>query len=1321
MKHKHTIQNILIGIVGVIVCLVVAALIAINTPWFRNYLRAEIGKLALENTGARVEIGSLSTHWTSFVFDLNNVIVYGRPLSANEPPLFKMARLEVGIRFLPLFHKRFELSSLILDQPALHVRIDSQGNSNLPVSPHSTASTSTPDQLFNLEIANCTINSGQIFYNDAQIPVDAQLHDLKLEAGYSALRAQYSGSLSYDNGRLLTRQLAPIDNAMQVQFSATRSGLSLSPLILTSGASRINLNARVANYQTPNITGTYSGNLSTAELASALHSTSLPIGNVALNGKLAYQAGQNRPFIAALNVQGQMQSDLLQFQAGQQSIAVTAVSTPYELKNAALQVPNLTANILGGAASVHLEMEHLDAPHATSRVQASLHGVSLASASSELASRNVRRIPLDGTTDLQLNAAWTGSIADTVARARLAIASRRNTASSQGIPVNGLITVAYDGPRDRISFGQSYVRTANTRLSIAGSLSSQKSGSSTVTLLATTSNLAGTVKLATMVQNAMNRSRTPTHIPSLAGSANLTVRATGSAKHPTIQGRLTAQNLAIDGSRWLSLAFNIDGNSSGISIQKGRLIAAGNSAITFGGKTGLHNWTIAPSSPIQFHTSVSHMSLANIQQIGQLNYPVTGDLSADISVAGTRSQPNGKARIMVTKASAWDEPISSLAIDAQSSGGTIQSTVDLQMPAGTASASGSYTPSTQQYSVNLKASGIKLAQIPPLQKSAPIQGTASLSASGSGTIHDPQLAAKLSIPQLQADGQTISGTEAQINIANQHARLELRSAVDKGSVSANGDIALTGDRYTTATVDVQSLPIGAIAGNVFSSQGSKFGGNTSIHLAASGPLKSPSQMQAHLRIPTLSLTYETAQIGLVRPLVADYTGGTLTIMPAEIKGPATDITFGGTVPVKSKAAFSLAANGSVDLAALQQFDPNVQAAGQITLHLKTAGQISKPTMQGQLRVVNAEFMTENFPLGLDDLNAQINLSGNRADIANFSGTVGGGKVSAHGFATIGHGSTFNLGMNAETVRLQYPEGMRSVLTAQLNFRGSTSSSYLTGRVLVDNLEFTKQLDLASFAGSFSTISTGGPPSPFESNAKVNIAVQSAQQISLASNKLSIGGSANLDVIGTLAQPIVLGRIALTNGEVFFLGKRFEIQSGTISFANPVRTEPVVQMYVSTRIEQYNITLNLTGPVDRLTTNYTSQPALPPADIIHLLAFGNTLEEASAQPSQGAAMGAESVLASGVGSHVAGKLENATGISQLTIDPLATSSSGRPGQQIGIQERVTGSLLFTFSTNVTTTQGQTVELQYDLNSRVSVTVLRDQNGGYGLDLRWHKVF
>jgi outer membrane protein assembly factor BamA len=233
--------------------------------------------------------------------------------------------------------------------------------------------------------------------------------------------------------------------------------------------------------------------------------------------------------------------------------------------------------------------------------------------------------------------------------------------------------------------------------------------------------------------------------------------------------------------------------------------------------------------------------------------------------------------------------------------------------------------------------------------------------------------------------------------------------------------------------------------------------------------------------------------------------------------------------------------------------------------------------------------------------------------------------------------------------------------------------------------------------------------------------QSQADLALASSRLSVGGLANLNMIGTLANPVLLGRVSLTSGEIFYLGKRFELQNGTIAFADPTHTNPVLNLFVNTSIEQYNLTLKLTGPVDRLKTSYTSDPSLSQVDIIHLLAFGNTNAEADSAPASSEASGAESVLASGVTSQLTGKFQSLTGLSQLTIDPLATNTQGDPGAQVAIQQRVTGSILFTYSTNVNETQDQTASLKYDFNKRLSVTILRDQNGGYGVGVRVHKVF
>ncbi|HSM85587.1 MAG TPA: translocation/assembly module TamB domain-containing protein, partial [Candidatus Limnocylindrales bacterium] len=201
----------------------------------------------------------------------------------------------------------------------------------------------------------------------------------------------------------------------------------------------------------------------------------------------------------------------------------------------------------------------------------------------------------------------------------------------------------------------------------------------------------------------------------------------------------------------------------------------------------------------------------------------------------------------------------------------------------------------------------------------------------------------------------------------------------------------------------------------------------------------------------------------------------------------------------------------------------------------------------------------------------------------------------------------------------------------------------------------------------------------------------------------------------------LGRTTLTRGEVFLAGNRYVLQSGTLDFLNPVRTAPVVNIHARTTIDQYNITLNIDGPIERLHTEYTSDPALPPVDIINLIAFGKTTEAAGANPAPTGAMGAQSLIAQGISSQVSGRIAKFAGISHLSIDPALGGNGQDPGARIAVQQRVTSNLFVTFATDVTSTQRQAIEVEYQLNRRWSVSGVRDQNGGFGVDGHFHKDF
>ncbi len=1323
MSWKKKVGIALVVILAVLVLLAGAVYFYVQTPAFNRFALNKIVEETQAATGARMRIGRVDIHWRKLGVDFYNVILYGRQ-GETAPPLLRADHLGVGLKIVSFLKRDVDLAEIILDRPVLNLRVDAKGQTNIPQSNGSKNTANPVDTLFKMAIGHVLVTNGQIDYNDQQTPLIADLSYFRADIKFGFFSRNYTGSVAYSRGRIVAGSFNPIEHSAQLDFAATPSQLDLNPVTISAGKSHITAHAILFDYNNPRVQGTYDAIILTPELATILKEPSIPSGQVAATGSLRYQNQPGRSFLASLYADGRIASPELLVRSGGIATSAKSVRGAFTLENGNLRVPNLDADLFQGHVNANAQISDLTGKAAT-RINATVRNVSLDRVTDTLPRGSYERVRATGQVNAQAQASWSGTIDNIQAQAHVTIVSpAAKQPSGSVIPLNGVLDVRYDGARSTIAFGQSHLQTGATQLALSGTVSKQSNLSvqANTTDLHELSALITEIGAATAKPSASTQPQ-PARPLDIHGSARFSGQASGAAKDPHIQGQLLANDVEVEGSRWRTIRANIDAGSSRVAVQNGSLQSLPRGDLEFSASVGLADWSLTPSSPISIHATGSNLSVAALERLGKEHYPVDGTLSANISIDGTKQNPSGRGSIQVTKATAWEEPVNNLSLNFQASGASIQSTLALQIPAGSANANVTFNPASERYDAKLTTSGLKLDQIHEIQaQKLDLAGILNASVQGQGTLKDPQLSGNFQVSQLRFHGQSVSSADATLAVANQHANFTLHSVVAQGDVSARGDVALAGDYNTNAALDVRSVPIGAVLATYIPGAPPDLQGQTEIHATLSGPLKDPERVQAHVEIPTFTLAYQSANLALVEPLRLDYRQGVATIQETEFKGNGTDLKLQGVIPVKgsSTASFNIAANGGVDLSLIQGFTRSIQSSGRVDLNITGSGDFKNPDIKGQVKVENAYFSSESTPLGVEGINGQINVAGRRLDVSQFSGKAGGGTIALTGFMLYGSQSEFNLSLQANSVRLRYPQGLRSILNCNLQLTGSTAASNLTGRVLIDRLSFTQQFDLANFAGQFTSGSSSSSSSPFEQNMRLSVAVQSAQDLNLASSQVSMQGSANLNVTGTLANPVVLGRATLTGGDVFFLGKRYDVQSGTIEFANPVRTQPVLNLNVKTTVEQYDLTLNFTGPVDRLRTTYTSDPPLPPSDIISLLALGTTAEE-SATSTTPASLGAESVVANGVASQFSGALQKFAGISQLTIDPLAASNTTNPGAQLSIQQRVTGNLLLTFSTDVTSTQATAVQLQYKTTKQTSVTVLRDQYGGYAIDFRVHKTF
>jgi translocation and assembly module TamB len=593
-------------------------------------------------------------------------------------------------------------------------------------------------------------------------------------------------------------------------------------------------------------------------------------------------------------------------------------------------------------------------------------------------------------------------------------------------------------------------------------------------------------------------------------------------------------------------------------------------------------------------------------------------------------------------------------------------------------------------------------------------------------VKDPQLQATIEIPQLQMQKQTVQGLKFQTTVQNHVATIALDSDVAKVALKARGTVRIETPYMADIRLDSGKINFQPLVALYAPAQAANLSGQTELHATVRGPLADKNRVEAHLEIPNLDVHYRQFQLAAAKPIIADYKNGTATLQPTSIRGTGTNIEAQAIVPVTTPKAASFLVKGNVDLGIAQMFVPDITSSGQLQFDIDSKRYGPGANLNGQIKIVNANLHTVDSPVGLDNANGVLNVTQTRLEISSFEGQMGGGTVNATGAVAYRPAIQFQLGLSANDIRVRYPEGVRAILASNLALTGNTQESQLTGQVKIQRVSFTPDFDLSTFTSQFSggAPSDSGTPGSFTQGMKLNIAVQSTNQMNLVSSQVSIKGDANLRVVGTAADPVILGRSNLTGGEFFLAGNRYQVDHGTIDFLNPVRTEPVLNIQVKTRIDQYNITLGLNGPVERLQTTYTSDPALPPVDIINLIATGKTVESAAANPSPSptSALGAQSLLASGISSQVSGKIAKLAGVSQLQIDPgLGTDNGQNPGARVAIQQRVTSNLLVTFATDITSTQRQAIQIEYKFNPKWSVSATRNQNGGFGVDGRYRKDF
>jgi translocation and assembly module TamB len=491
-------------------------------------------------------------------------------------------------------------------------------------------------------------------------------------------------------------------------------------------------------------------------------------------------------------------------------------------------------------------------------------------------------------------------------------------------------------------------------------------------------------------------------------------------------------------------------------------------------------------------------------------------------------------------------------------------------------------------------------------------------------------------------------------------------------------------------------------------------------------LSTPRDLKATAEIQSLGADIEHVQVQSVGPLRFEIADQILTIQQLHLAGTGTDFTAQGKAHLSGAQELDLRMDGSVNLTLLQSLNPKILARGNLGVNLNASGTLSQPVLQGRIEVKNTFVSHNDFPSGLSDLNGVLVFDRNRIQIEKLSGTTGGGAIALTGSASY-QGGIFQLdfGATAQGVRLRYPPGVSSTANADMRLTGTTNAALLTGNVVVTKLAVTPGFDFGAYIEKSKQSIVLTQNDSLASRLKLDVHVMTTPELQMQTAIARLSGNADLRVRGTADRPAILGRVEVLEGEISFNGNKYKLDRGDVTFANPAKTQPIIDLQASTRVRDYDITVQFRGDAsvtNGLKVTWQSEPQLPEADVIALLALGRTREESAAAGSTGSfGLGGDAsnlLINEALNSTVNSRLQRLFGASRVKVDPqgLPSETNVVRGPQVTVEQQVANNLTLTYSTNVSVSNQQIIQVEYNITRTISIVALRDQNGVVSFDFK-----
>jgi len=420
----------------------------------------------------------------------------------------------------------------------------------------------------------------------------------------------------------------------------------------------------------------------------------------------------------------------------------------------------------------------------------------------------------------------------------------------------------------------------------------------------------------------------------------------------------------------------------------------------------------------------------------------------------------------------------------------------------------------------------------------------------------------------------------------------------------------------------------------------------------------------------------------------------------------------GRIPFDKSSEFDIYCNfDSLDLSIFSPLSPGSVFSGYVSSSVNLKGTRSKPRVYGNLVLEDNNFAIKENSIG--PVNGTFSFKGDIIDCSDITVAFPKGHALVNG--NIGLNKDASLNVDFQKIEIPIRKKSDLNLNGRLQLLSSLDIYSVSGEISLDGFyrdAFENQLIVGM-------LKKANRPSSKGSNVleKINLNIGIGSNFIVNNREAYIETESDLYVLGTAAKPGISGETKIIEGGYLnYLGTKFNINQGMISFTDPGALKPELDLKASSEVLHeginYLIFLNISGSPEKLRIEVSSEPYMPVQEVLALLITGKTRKIEPISSAQGIGMKAVNHILDVTKGRVEDRLASVLGLGKVTLDD---------SMKIGLEKQIGKKMRVSYKTGFEDFTKPQLVIYYDIMRNISVFSIydretRDVEAGVDIDLK-----